>query len=218
MLQRSDEWRLQRMGCITGTRFARALGGFDTRVRLIQELQAERRALASGEDIVFDDPDFPNGMHGREWEDRALAEYQLRYWIDSSMIHRPALVTHRKHKWIKFSPDFIEAVDETWDEYAKLGEIKCPVQRDIHLATIYRGMQQDYKAQTQGGLMVTGLQLAVFLSYHNGFKSQDQLFTQPLDRDEGYISTLESACFEILDHVENGTVPKAISTSIPKCF
>ncbi len=214
----SAEWRHARLGCLTGTRFARALGSIQTRIKLIQELQAERRALASGKPIVFDDPDFPNGMHGREMEGRAIAEYQVRHWIDDAQIKRPAILTYKKHKWIKFSPDFLECLEEGCDEYCKLVEIKSPVDVSIHMATLYRGMDQDHKAQTQGGLMVSGLRCGVFLSYHASFKSKEQLYSQPFDRDETYISTLESACFEILDHVQNGTIPEPKMTSLPRFF
>lgn len=216
--QQTDEWRLERYGCITGTRFGRVLGGYETRVRLIEELTRERAALDSGAVITFDDPDFPNGQHGRDMEHKAIAEYQLKFFLEDSMIKRPALVVYRKHKWIKFSPDFIESIEEGWNEYSRLGEVKCPVDPAEHLATMTRGMSVKHRAQTQGGMMVLGMQNAMFLSYHRAFKSSEQLYHQPLERDDSQISTLEAACFEILDHVKNGTIPKKITTSIPKCF
>jgi hypothetical protein len=216
--QGSQEWRMERLGCLTGSRFSIALGGVETRIRLIKDLTAERAALKSGEQIYFDDPNLPNFVHGREWENRAIAEYQLRYFIEDSAMHRPAILTHKKHKWIKYSPDFIEAMTEDFNQYCKLGEIKAPVKKDIHMATLYAGMPPEHKPQVQGGLMVTELDVAVFISYHYQFPTADQLYIQIIERDQPYIATLESACFEILDHVKNGTLPDAKVISLPRLF
>jgi hypothetical protein len=217
--QHTDEWRRLRYSCITGTRFTRVLGCTSTRVRLVKELRAERDALESGEEIVFDDPDFPNGQHGRDMEHRALAEYQVRYFLDDHVIQRPALLVMKGHKWLKFSPDAIEAMQEGWDEYSKLLEVKCPVDPSVHLATLHGGMPLDHSPQVQGGLMVSGLNLANFISYHRGFPPKDQLYIQPVERNDSLISTLESACLDILEHVKNRTVPKEHTiTSIPKMF
>lgn len=216
--QGSTEWKMERMGCITGTRFARALGSIDTRSRLIQELAAERAALKDGRVIEFEELDVDNLNHGRDMQHRALAEYQCRFGIDDTYIHTPAIVKHKKHKWIKYSPDFIECFSEGFNEYCKLWETKCPVAADIHMATLYAGMPAEHKPQVQGGLWVCNLTIGGFISYHAGFPTDQQLYIQPIERDDFYIGILESACLDILEHVKNGTVPKASIHSIPKLF
>lgn len=217
-VQGDRQWHLERMGCITGSRFARALGSIDTRIRLIKELIYEREALKSGAAIEFDEPDIGNFNHGHKWEPRALAEYQLRYFIDDENIQTPAIVKHKKIKWIKYSPDALECMSEDFNGYCKLLEIKSPVEKFIHLATLHSGMPPEHKPQVQGGLWVTGFDTAIFISYHNNFPTDQQLYIQAIDRDQAYINTLECACLDILEHVKNNTVPKASIHSIPKLF
>lgn len=223
MQQGTYEWKVARLACITGTRFKQTVGSIQSRCTLIDELVAEREMLKRGEPYNFPEIHAENLEHGKEWEDRAIAEYQMRQFID--YVERPALITHPKYKFIKYSPDFIEKTVDPTESYEclpVLGEVKCPVKRDIHLAYLtkckYQQMPDDHIDQLQGGLWVTGYKIGKFLTYHNEFPIADQLGTAFIERDNRRIALIESACLEIWEHVLNVTKPKVQYTSIPKLF
>lgn len=71
-------------------------------------------------------------------------------------------------------------------------EIKCP-QDTTHLDYIIGGkVPTEYKAQVQGGLMVSGRKWCDFVSYHPNFKDDKRLFIVRAERDEEFISSLRA--------------------------
>jgi len=100
-------------------------------------------------------------------------------------------------KWFGGTPDGLLGMNG-------IIEIKCPYNPVNHLKNVVNAYQyeEDYKAQIQGYLLLTGYNWCDFVSY-------DPRFTEPLDlsitrieRDESYIETLETRIKLFLQLVE----------------
>lgn len=218
MLQRSKEWLIARLSCITGTRFKRVLGTYSGRCSLIDTLIEERKLLAKGPPYEIEEVTAANLEHGRLWEDRALAEYQLRQWVSDDEIDRPALVEHKKHKWIKVSPDFIRILLDSKYGCQILGEIKCPVDKSIHESYRWIGLPAEYRDQVQGNMWVTKSDSATFISYFNDTTTDKQLIIHNIERDDDRIRLIEESSLEILHHVKERSYPTNTVYSIPDLF
>lgn len=83
-----------------------------------------------------------------------------------------------------YSPDGLVGEDG-------LIEIKCP-QDTTHFEYIVDDrLPVEYKAQVQGGLMVSGRKWCDFVSFHPNFREDKKLFVKRVFRDEDFIAKLQ---------------------------
>lgn len=189
MNQGTIEWRLDRLGCISGSQFHRVMGSVAARNTYYQELLAERKAIAAGveaatEFVQANNIDSIAMAWGRKHEDRARAAYEIEYDID---IEEVPFLRLNGCKWIGCSLDGIS-------DQATL-EIKCPYKLANHIRTCRDGMPAFHIPQVQGGLWITGKPWVDFVSYHPEYEAQ-RLYCERIPRDERYIDALAQSVLQ----------------------
>lgn len=187
--QRSDAWRIQRMGCVTASRFSSVMGSPAAWRSYCHELRMDielRKRIDSGEHIDLP-PSFSNEAmdHGNHWENCARAEYELKHDVD---IHVPGFIEHPQFPHIGCSCDGIIF----WREVPVGGvEIKNPFNPNIHARTLVtREMPAEHKPQVQGVIWVLGLEWCDFISFDGRRDDDGRLFVARQLRDETYIALL----------------------------
>jgi exodeoxyribonuclease (lambda-induced) len=197
--QRSTEWRLQRLGMVTASRFKDVLTQPRTKKdkesgvmsataqAYLHDCLAERLIGQPLDRFKSQPTDW-----GNEWEATALeaacGEVKERDGLEIELPEgKYAFMTHQTEDFIGCSPDGV-CTDNT-----TLVEIKCPWRPSVHLDTVLNGwMPEKHKAQVQGSLWITGRQSYVFISYdprYRGTPLQD-LFVVRVPRDDEYIDTV----------------------------
>lgn len=192
MEQGSREWLLARCGKITGSRFKAVMdlskrGGLPNKPRrdLVQTLRME---LATGE------PEYvaPNEYmaHGTAMEPMARAAYEFLQECECVV---PAFIQHPSVSYIGYSPDGLIGADG-------LVEIKSPALEPRHMRTVdSRQCPDDYIAQVQGGMWVTGRQWCDFVSYFPSISVE----IVRVERDDQYIRRLADECAAVWNEVNN---------------
>jgi len=183
MQQGSPEWLQARCGKITGSRFKAVLAlnkrtGLPNQPRrdLVQVLRME---LATG------CPEYvaPNEymLHGTAMEPFARKAYEF---AKDCVVHGMTFHLHPTLPYIAYSDDGLVADDG-------LIEIKSPFLVDRHMRTVEsQKCPEEYIAQVQGGLWVTGRQWCDFISY---FPSVSVEIVR-VERDEPFINRLAAEC------------------------
>jgi putative phage-type endonuclease len=182
--QGTDEWRIERAGKITASRFddvlamTKANKPTAAREAYMYELAAER---ISGK---------PNRSqssrameHGTVSEDHAVAAYEA---LRGVFVERVGFVLHPKYDFIGASADGLVDADGGI-------EIKCPMGEKTHIKTWHTGMPVDHTAQVQGCMFVTGRAWWDFISFDVEQVAPFNLYIQRIPRDEAYIAALEVA-------------------------
>ncbi|WP_134046481.1 lambda exonuclease family protein [Paraburkholderia caballeronis] len=194
--QRTDEWRAQRAGKLTASRFADALsftGGepgdvyktgpkkglpkprvsTDTRNRYLREIVFERLASVPKHEV---------GGRATQWGTDVEAFAREAVELETGFIIQPAeFVTHERYPFIGASPDGLIDDDGGY-------ESKCPMDEAVHIRTLLEGMPADHIAQVQGGMFVTGRRWWLFASYDPRMREDLRLYTQRVERDDEFIN------------------------------
>ena len=80
-----------------------------------------------------------------------------------------------------------------------LVEFKCPG-ATTHTKYLFEDrLPVEYKAQCQGGLMVTGRRYIDFVSYHPNFQDDKKLFIKKVTRDEEFIKKLKEGIGKVIE-------------------
>lgn len=191
-VQGSDEWKAARLGHLGASRFADVLT--EPRSKADKEAgklsaTAETCLLAIlGEYLTgLPSDDFTSAATrwGTEWEPEARSVYESTMDCDVDQvgfIHHPTLPR------VGCSPDGLVGADG-------LIEIKCPFGTKEHVRTaLSQEVPDQYIAQTQGQLWVTGRKWSHFVSYDPRVKDTAlRLIVVPVERDEEFIGKLEQA-------------------------
>lgn len=206
-LQRTDAWFEARTGRITASRMCDVMAftvgeGFyksgprkgqpkiatplKARTDYIHQLAAERITGIAKSSARSGSMEW-----GKQWEPVARSEYENRRGVLAQEVF---FILHPVHDFIGASADFLADPDGG-------GEIKCPFDQEVHLATLECGLPSDHIEQIQGGLWVTGRQWWDFVSFHPAFPPHLQLYVQRVPRDDSYIEKLEAACLSLNDEV-----------------
>jgi putative phage-type endonuclease len=192
MQQGSREWLLARCAKITGSRFRAVLDvnkrtGQPNKPRrdLVQTLCME---LATGE------PEYvaPNEYmaHGTAMEPMARAAYEF---LRDCTVHGMTFTVHPQLPYVAYS-------DDGFVGDKGMVELKAPFLEARHTRT--RDSQKcpdDYLAQCQGGLWVTGRQWCDFVSYFPSISVE----IVRVERDEAYIKRLADECAAVWNEVTN---------------
>lgn len=156
-LQRTAQWFNARHGCLTASRFADVLArkrdGKPAKAYydLIDVLCLER---LTGQSVGIGDS--PALMWGRDHEDEARSEYQVR---SGNLVDLVGFVPHPDIPWLGASPDGLVGDDG-------LLEIKCPYSQIVQLKRVTAGVvPSEYVPQMLLQLICTGRKWVDFVSY-----------------------------------------------------
>lgn len=165
----------------SGPRKGQPKGGEPLKARTdyIRRLVAERLTGKSREPIQARALDW-----GHDIEPLARAMYQARTGVIVQLV---GFIVHPQYDFIGASPDFLVGNDGG-------GEIKSPINTEVHLQTLEEGLPPEHIDQIQGGLWVTGRKWWDFVSYHDDFPDHLRLYVQRVERDEAFIAKLEENC------------------------
>lgn len=192
--QRSEEWLSIRRGKVTGTGFAAVLdklkGSGESAKRRAYRTQLVVERLTG---CSLPGPYITAAMQwGIDQEANAMAAYHWR--TGPNGIEHPPFV-ERTDMAVGVSPDALIGDDG-------LLEIKCP-QAPNHLEYVRkRALPDEYVAQVQGSLWVTGRSWCDFVSYNPTFPEHLQLLVVRVERMEGYIDCLAGMVAAFLAEVE----------------
>jgi len=177
---RSEEHAKLREGKLTGSRFHVVMnGGPQAWNTLMEELRNPQP--------FHTESTVPALAWGIKNEPRAVAEYELRHFVD---VEKPAFIEHPRFDFIGISPDGIVL--------PRGGvEVKCPWNPEIHLQTfLYKRVPDEYVPQVQGLIWVADLEWVDFISYDPRQVQDRQYFETRVLRDDAYIDRLQSRCLE----------------------
>lgn len=184
MEQGSPEWLAVKAGKISGSRFRAVLDlhkktGKPNKPR--RDLVADlRREMETGVLTSIEPNEYM--AHGTRCEPVACALYAFER--DANVRHE-AWIPHPEIAYVGFSPDGL--VDDDG-----LIEIKSPALEPRHTRTVDSGKcPDDYLAQCQGGLWVTGRSWCDFVSF---WEPAHEICVVRVHRDETFIARLEAEC------------------------
>lgn len=137
--------------------------------------------------------------HGIIYEQAAAERYEQETFTEVEQVLAP--IVHPKYPFVAGTPDRLVGTEG-------LLEIKCPNNAN-HLQNIaYQKQLQDYYAQIQGYLWITGLKWCDFVSYSPRFKiREDQIFIHRVYPDQPFIDRLEKRIL-LLEEIAAGVVAK----------
>lgn len=180
--QKTEAWLLERLGSVTGSRFA-DVSAMD---------KSGKRFLKSRETAITEITlELLTGRPGAMWTSKAtdwgnqhepLARmaYEAR---TGSFCTEVGFIRHPKHMQVGCSPDGLLGKRKGY-------ESKCPYTPTVHLDTLLSGMPEEHMPQVQGGMWCCDCDEWDFVSFHPLFPPEMQLYIQTIKRDEAYISDM----------------------------
>ncbi len=187
MQQGDAAWLAIKAGKLSGSRFSAAMArhkktGVPNKPR--RDLVAElRRELQTGVLTPMEANEYM--QHGTRCEPIACALYEF---ISGHEVQHVAWIPHPTLDFVGFSPDGLLGDDG-------MIEIKSPALEPRHTRTVDSGKcPDDYYAQVQGGLWVTGRKWCKFLSF---WEPTHDLCDVHVVRDDEYISRLADECASV---------------------
>lgn len=212
MEQLTEEWYEARRGKLTASRIKRLFAGPSTVERLMQSIRREIEEGPGGW-LEGRDADSAAMAHGREYEDRAIALYEMLHDVETE---RVGLILHPMLRGVGASCDRIQLLDGK--RLAPL-EVKCPVNPTIHERTLLYGMPQEHMYQVQTQLACTGLPFGYFLSYNDTFPPEQRLYRERVQVDEVFVAKLRQKVAQFWRLFDAGQLPTAADvTAIPQFF
>ena len=191
MQQGSPEWRAIKAGKLSGSRFRAVMdlnkrNGKPNKPRrdLIADLCRE---LETGLLTEIEPNEYM--AHGTRCEPMACALYE---WERDVAVEHAAWIPHPTIDYVGFSPDGLIGDDG-------MLEIKSPALEPRHLRTVESGKcPDDYVAQVQGGLWVTGREWCDFVSF---WEPTHEICIVRVERDQQYIDKLAAECAAVWNEV-----------------
>lgn len=223
-LQGTDEWRQDRAGKITASRFADAIAMTEEKVAQKADAKTGRqkgdiipaRPLACRTKYMYQlafervsgspvhEISARSLQYGKDSEAFARNMYEL---ITGAFVDLAGFVIHADHSFIGCSVDGLVNDDG-------MTEIKCPHDESVHVQTLIEGVPEDHIPQIQGCLFVTGRQWCDFISFDPRQAPHLQIYIQRIHRDDIYIQKLKSGLLDFekeLQAVVNKLEAKAIA-------
>lgn len=205
--QGTDQWFAERAGRITASRIcdvmafspsgiyksgkrkgqAKEVRPLKARTDYIHQIAAERITGRAKNQVSASALEW-----GKECESHAREAYEETRGV---LVEEVSFIVHPRHDFIGASPDFLAR------RLKGGGEIKCPKDQEVHLATLETGLPSEHIEQIQGGLWVTGYDWWDFVSFHPYFPSGRHIYIQRIERDNSYIAQMEAACLSLESEV-----------------
>lgn len=195
--QRTDEWRMSRLGKATASRFDnlmtesrckdRPFG--DTAMAYLYELVGQRLTGCLPDELVGNAI-----MWGVVHEEKALAAYQ---WETGRNVAGYGFVDHPTIKGVGGSSDGVVVNED------RIIEIKCPYTSKEHVRTAATGeVPKQYVAQVQGNLWISDRAACDFISFDPRMPEHLQLVVLDVPRDEAFIEKLSKRVAEFAKLVD----------------
>lgn len=182
--QKSDEWHAIRCGKFTGSRFNDVMA----------RSKRDGKPLKAREDLIWSIA--TERIQG--YQPKGASSYSLQWGNDNEPLARQAyeiksgefvdevpFIQHAKFDFVGISPDGLINTDGGL-------EIKCPKSPEVHLQRFIHGVPDEYKAQIQGALWVTGRAWWDFVSYDPDTRDEFKLLVIRVMPDDEYIKSLET--------------------------
>lgn len=177
--QGSEEWLEARLGYATASNFSKIVTSTG---EISKQLTAYAIKLASERLTTEQEESYTSRdmEKGNELEPEARQAYQE---YSFSEVEQVGFMVEKEIQ-AGYSPDGLVSKNG-------LIEIKCPNQT-THTKYLYEDrLPVEYKAQVQGGLLISGRQWCDFISYNPSFRERP-LFIKRVLRDESYIASLQA--------------------------
>jgi predicted phage-related endonuclease len=193
--QRSDEWRAQRAGRLTASRFIDAIAMTKVEPGDVYKTGPKKgqpkpqKSMANRDkymrEIVFErlaeTPKHSIDGHALRWGTEVEAYAKEAFELETGNIVMPAEFTlHPDYSFIGASPDGLIGDDGGY-------ESKCPMDEAVHINTLLNGMPEEHRAQVQGCMMCTGRKYWMFVSYDPRVSERFRLYYERIERDDAYI-------------------------------
>jgi putative phage-type endonuclease len=176
--QGSEEWLNIRRGVATASNFSKIV---TSKGEISKQLADYAFQLASESFTDLQDESYKSSdmQRGNDLEPEARNAYQQE---TLSLVKE---VGFMMNDYYGYSPDGLVGNDG-------LVEFKCPNQK-THTKYLYKGvLPTEYKAQVQGGLLVSERKWCDFVSFHPNFIDSKKLFIIRVFRDEEFIEQLSN--------------------------
>lgn len=180
-LQGTEQWRLDRLGKVTGSRMADVIGRRRDGKRTAEGIKYQ---LALLEERITGNPVIQYKskamMHGTEIEETARVNFEMETGLETTVT---GFINHSTIPMFGSSPDALIGHDGGL-------EIKGPETR-THLATILgEPIDDGYILQIQTNMAVTGRKWWYYCSFDDRVPPNMQIFIQRIPRDEKRIAEI----------------------------
>lgn len=182
--QGTERWLLERLGHVTGSRFAdvHAIGKtgkyLKSRETTITEIVLELLTGRPGAMWTSNATDW-----GKQHEPLARMAYEA---ATGAFCTEVGFIVHPQHKQVGCSPDGLLGNRKGY-------ESKCPLTPTVHLETLLNGMPEEHTAQVQGSMWVCDCDEWDFVSFHPLFPAPMQLYIETIKRDDAYIAEMSKS-------------------------
>ncbi len=182
--QKTEGWLLERLGHVTGSRFA----------DVIAMDKAGKKFLKARETAITEITlELLTGRPGAMWTSKATdwgnqheALARMKYEAKTkAFCTEVGFIRHPKHLQVGCSPDGLIGKRKGY-------ESKCPFTPTVHLDTLMNGMPEEHIAQVQGGMWICDCDEWDFVSFHPAFPEGMQLYIETIKRDDAFIADMES--------------------------
>lgn len=178
--QRTDEWRAERAGKITASRFADAIAMDKRNGKSTQAREKYKRELVA--EILSGQPKHEVNAQSLSWGRDIESFAREAFEVETGLIViESGFCLHPKYNFIGGSPDGLVGDDAGY-------ESKCPLSEDVHILTMMDGMPEAHIGQVQGCMFITGRKRWHFISYDPRQSERFRLYHQTIDRDDKYIN------------------------------
>lgn len=187
-LQRTAEWKLARAAKFTGSRFNDVLAR-DKRTGKPLKCYYDLIWQIVVEHMTQEPVEGPSGyalQWGTDVEPFGAEAYELE---TGNTITPAGFLIHPQYSFVGASPDGLINADGGV-------ELKCPKSSAVHLERFLLGMPEEYRAQVQGCMFVTGRKWWDFASFDPRMPESHRLYITRIERDDKYIAALEQALIE----------------------
>ena len=185
--QRSPEWKQERCGRITASRFVDVLSTRGTRQRYARELAFERLSNAPMHSVSSRPLTW-----GIEVEPFHIEAFQLATGL---IVASAGFITHARYPFIGCSPDGTIGTDSGV-------ECKSPADETVQILTWLEGMPDEHKPQVQGSMFVTGRSHWHYSSYDPRQAEPYRLYVERIERDDTFIAYLSGSLLEFNKEVD----------------
>ena len=185
--QNSEEWYKIRLGIATASSFSKIITSTGKSSTSLKEYAYQ---LVSEKLALEQDEFYSNAIleRGNELENEAREYYEE---ICLKKVDQVGFILNKDENY-GYSPDGLIGNDG-------LIEIKCPLQKN-HTKYLYDNiLPTEYKAQVQGGLLVSNRKWCDFISYHPNFIEEKKMLIIRIVRDEEYIQLLRTGLKNLIE-------------------
>lgn len=192
--QRTDDWRSQRAGKITASRFTDAIS---TKTVIVQKeskkegipkITAQEPTAARNTymrtvvaEILSGRPKHEISSKSLSWGSEAEVFARKAYEIKTGLVVvESGFLLHPVYEFIGCSPDGLVGLDGGV-------EMKSPHDEQVHINTLLSGMPDEHMGQVQGCMAVTSRKWWDFISYDPRQAEKYRLYVQRIYRDDQYI-------------------------------